>query len=70
MCLACITYIYHHIRGIKHKIKMQWLKSKIKTKAAHPEPVGEPKIKELFSLVYANKKALINTRPKSKKVQI
>ena len=32
---------------------MQWLKPKIKTKAAHPEPVGEPKIKELFSLVLA-----------------
>ena len=28
---------------------MQWLKPKYKTKAAHPEPVGEPKIITLIS---------------------
>ena len=26
---------------------MQWLKPKIKTKAAHPEPLGEPKISNI-----------------------
>ena len=30
---------------------MQWLKpQKYKTKAAHPEPVGEPKINLIYSL--------------------
>ena len=29
---------------------MQWLKPKNKTKAAHPEPVGEPKIYILYAL--------------------